>query len=95
MKRERNTFFSNYNAQNQSYIPTPNYQPFTSSNVEQTYYNGPDIGNFNEIDNRLNKIERQINRLDYRLSRLENNQTITTTNTTTSTNNDYQNMYMI
>ena len=99
MKRERNTFFTNYNAQNQSYIPNipNNFGPYQSSNVESSYYSGPDIGNINEIDNRLSKIERQINRLDYRISRLENNETITTTttNTTTTNNSDYQNMYMI
>lgn len=91
MKRERNTFFTNYNAQNQSYIPN-NFGPYQSSNIESTYYSGPDIGFTNEIDNRLSKIERQLNRLDYRISKLENNQPTIDKSTN---NQDYQNMYMI
>lgn len=89
MKKNRNTFFSNYNAQTQSYIPDfqtgmmpnntiqpmPNnqYGPYNQTSMNSSYYSGPDIQTSNDIDNRLSKIERQINRLDNRLSKLENN----------------------
>ena len=93
MKRNRNTFFSNYNAQTQSYIPNdiPFQQgPYTQTSMNSNYYSGPDINQTNDIDNRLSKIERQINRLDNRLSKLEN-QTITTE----IKDNNYPNMYML
>ncbi len=90
MKRNRNTFFTNYNAQNQTYIPDiPNMNPYTQSSMNSSYYQGPDIGISNEIDNRLSKIERQINRLDNRLTKLENNMSIE------SKDNNYSNMYML
>lgn len=97
MKRNRNTFFTNYSAQNQAYIPDMpnNFGPYTQGSQSQSFYNGPDIGMNNEIDNRLSKIERQVNRLDARLSKLENMQNITTTTTTTTSDPNYQNMYMI
>ena len=100
MKRNRNTFFSNYNAQTQAYIPNgmPNFQqtptsefgPYTQSSMNSSYYSGPDINSNNELDNRLSKIERQINRLDNRLSKLENQ-----TMTTEIKDNNYTNMYML
>lgn len=106
MKKNRNTFFSNYNAQTQSYIPDfqtgmmpnqaiapqPNNQfgPYNQTSMNSSYYSGPDIGNYNDIDNRLSKIERQINRLDNRLSKLEN-QPVTENNE----NNFSNNMYML
>lgn len=93
MKRNRNTFFSNYNAQTQSYIPNiPNneFGPYTQSSMNQNYYPGPDINTTNDIENRLSKIERQLNRLDNRLSKLENQ-----TMTTEIKDNNYTNMYML
>lgn len=100
MKRNRNTFFSNYNAQTQSYIPNgmPNMQqmptndfgPYTQTSMNSNYYSGPDINATNDLDNRLSKIERQINRLDNRISKLENQ-----TMTTEITDNNYTNMYML
>ena len=102
MKKDRNTFFSNYNAQSQSFIPNipqmqnmqmPNNQfgPYQAANQSSSFYAGPDIASSNDIDNRLSKIERQINRLESRITRLENN-------TTALDNNDsqnYNNMYML
>lgn len=101
MKRNRNTFFSNYSAQTESFIPNgipnmnnipnQNVGPYTQSSMNSNYYSGPNIATSNELDNRLSKIERQINRLDNRLSKLENiyntNQEIT--------DNNYSNMYML
>lgn len=95
MKRNRNTFFSNYNAQTQSFIPNgiPNIenQPFNQTAMNSSYYSGPDISSINDIDNRISKIERQINRLDNRLTKLETNlQTPTEIKET-----NYSNMYML
>ncbi len=94
MKKNRNTFFSNYNAQTQSYIPDPNmfmnYPNQTS--VNSSYYNGPDLNYQNDFDNRLSKIERQINRLDNRLTKLENNNASIIPN---KEENNYTNMYML
>ena len=78
MKKERNAFFSNYTAQNTSFIPSnpinmqlPNIpnQPFYNS---ETSFQETNIAGYNEIDNRLNKLERVVNRLESRVSKLEN-----------------------
>ncbi len=102
MRKDRNTFFTNYNAQSASYIPNmPNIQgipnnagPYQASQTNSSYYSGPDIGISNEIDNRLSKIERQINRLDNRLTKLENSMSNFNGNTEINENN-YSNMYML
>ncbi len=109
MRKDRNTFFTNYNAQTASYIPNVpnipnnipnninnNYGPYQASQTNSSFYSGPDIGMSNEIDNRLSKIERQINRLDNRLTKLESS--LSNNNTTTNTEineNNYSNMYML
>lgn len=106
MKRDRNSFFSNYTAQTQSFIPNGipnmnqftnqtmpnnNFGPYTESSMNSSYYSGPNIASTNDFDNRLSKIERQINRLDNRLTKLEN----MTQNTPEVTENNYNNMYML
>ena len=61
MKKDRNTFFSNYSNQTQSYFPdfnnlqSPNqtFGPYQSANTNSSIYTGPDIQMTNEIDNRL------------------------------------------
>ena len=94
MKRNRNTFFSNYNAQTQAFIPNgiPNTenQPYVGTSMMQNHYSGPDIATSNDIDNRLSKLERQINRLDNRLTKLENSMS-----STEIKDNNYTNMYML
>lgn len=104
MKKNRNTFFSNYNAQTQSYIPNfpnnmnqaiipdNNMGPYNQTSMNSNYYSGPDIAVSNEIDNRLSKIERQLNRLDNRLTKLENS--LNTPQELTE-NNYSNNMYML
>lgn len=84
MKRDRNSFFSNYTAQNTAYIP--NIQPpfINEPNNSPTDFNG-----YNDIENRLNKLERMVNRLDSRISKLEN------TNIPNPSSNNYSNMYML
>lgn len=96
MKRNRNSFFTNYNAQQQTFIPDgmpiPNQQmPYTQSSMNSNYYSGPTLTNSNDIDNRLSKIERQINRLDNRLSKLESTNNVQTE----SSEINYNNMYML
>ena len=96
MKRNRNSFFTNYNAQQQTFIPDgmqmPNQPvPYTQTSMNSNYYSGQTLTNSNDIDNRLSKIERQINRLDNRLSKLENASNIQ--NETSEIN--YNNMYML
>ena len=92
MKRNRNSFFTNYNAQTQSFIPDGmpmNNQPgpYTQSSMNSNYYSGPALTNSNDIDNRLSKIERQINRLDNRLSKLESSFSIQDTPSENTYNN--------
>ena len=99
MKKERNAFFSNYTAQNTSYIPNiPPNMPIPNNmqqqpyyNYESNYYGNSEISGYNEIDNRLNKLERVVNRLDSRVTKLENS---SLTNQQPTTNN-YSNMYML
>lgn len=103
MKKDRNTFFTNYTAQQQAYMPNPPQVPYQASGMETYQYSGPapmnnyqtPVSNYqsntnNDIENRLNRIERQLNRLENRVSALENqNIKINPTDT------NYQNMYMI
>ena len=85
MKKDRNSFFSNYTSQYQSY--TPNMGMPNSFN--DNYYPN-DLGFQNDIENRLSKIERQLNRLEQRIGTLENK-----LSTPHSSDQNYQNMYMI
>ena len=54
MKRNRNSFFTNYNASSQSFIPdgmpTPNQQmPYTQTSMNSNYYSGPTLTNSNDM----------------------------------------------
>ena len=102
MKRDRNTFFTNYNAQQASYVPNmPNMQmpamdnsqfgPYQAANTQSSFYAGPNLNTTNnDLENRIAKIERQLNRFDARLSKLES----LSSGNGAETNN-YTNMYMI
>lgn len=104
MKRDRNTFFSNYSASSQSYIPQPQmpnmqmpavqnngqFGPYQAASTESNFYAGPNIQANSDFENRLAKIERQINRLDARITRLENGSKVEIDET-----NNYSNMYML
>ena len=64
MRKDRNTFFTNYNAQTQSYIPNNvptglnnQFGPYQAASSNSSFYSGPDIGMTNELDNRLTKLE--------------------------------------
>lgn len=97
MKKERNAFFSNYTAQNTSYIPNiPNNMPIPNMQqpyipTENNFYGTNDLANYNDIDNRLNKLERVVNRLDSRVTALENK----THSIEQTPSNNCSNMYML
>ena len=77
MKKDRNSFFSEYSMNSinnmQPMMPYPNQVASQSS-----FYSGPAMDmNYNnnnytsDIESRISKIERQINRIDSRLNKLE------------------------
>lgn len=88
MKKDRNSFFQETLAYNQSSFPNMNIanNPFanniyagpTPNNGMPLNYNTPIYqnqnynDNYSDIEARLAKIERQISRLDARISKLEN-----------------------
>jgi hypothetical protein len=87
MKKDRNTFFSEYgyNSMNSGFpgMMMPNNQTFSANS---SMYAGPAINPnvnnnmYSDIDARLSKIERQINRLETRVSRLEGDTSQTNVN---------------
>ena len=88
MKRDRNSFFSqfgSYGYNNQQTMPAmPNMNMNTMpQNYNQDY----------DIDSRLSKIERELNRLDARLSKLESATMVPQTNNTDF--NFANSMYMV
>lgn len=92
MKKDRNSFFSEYSAFNnmQPNIMMPNQIASANSN----FYVGPanNLNNnmYSDIDTRLSKLERQLNRLENRVSILEGD---------SNSNDDYNysnnSMYMV
>lgn len=87
MKKNRNSFFSEYNMStyNNMQPMMPNMYPNQVSS-QSSFYSGPvmDFQNTNmmpnnmnnnytsDIESRISKIERQINRLETRINKLEN-----------------------
>lgn len=96
MKKDRNSFFSQYG------VSAYNTQPFMYPNMNNmnnmAAMNNSNMQNYpydttNEIDARISKLEREIQRLDARLSKLES-----TLVTPTTQNTDYNfanSMYMV
>ena len=79
MKKDRNSFFSEYNMSSINNNPMmPVYPNQVSS--QSSFYSGPamDYNNMmnntytNDIESRISKIERQINRIETRLKNIEN-----------------------
>ena len=98
MKRDRNSFFSEYSMNSfNTGIPNNmmmNGMPNQAFSANSNFYAGPAIPNTNmysDIDARLSKIERQLNRLETRISRLEGD------NQTNISIDEYNNnpMYMV
>ena len=89
MKKDRNSFFSQYGVSSYNSNPymIPNMMPF--DNNMNNIYPPTDTNN---IESRINKIEREIKLIDQRLSKLESELN------TTLANNDYNfanSMYMV
>ena len=77
MKKDRNSFFSEYNMTSMN-MPNmmPNPNPIFSAN--SSVYSGPMNPNmYSDLDSRLSKIERTLNRLETRINNLENGTSIT------------------
>lgn len=108
MKKDRNSFFSEYSSYNNMAPMMPNMYPNQVSS-QSSFYSGPVVDNnmmnipnqnnfsnnnyTTDIESRISKIERQINRIETRLSKLENE---LTTNYSTNTPDTYNNnMYMV
>lgn len=105
MKKDRNSFFSEYNMSAYNNMPMmPNMYPnqvasqssFYSGPVDPNMYNQNNTNNnyTNDTESRISKLERQINRLESRISKLE--QELTNFHTTDNLDNTYSNnMYMV
>lgn len=88
MKKDRNSFFSQYGSYgfNANQPQQPMMYPNMNNMMPQNYNQESDI------DARLSKIERELNRIDSRLSKLES----TTAATTNNTDYNFANsMYMV
>ena len=110
MKKDRNSFFSEYNMNAYNTQPMMPMYPNQVSR-QSSFYSGPaydqnmmNMTNMNagmnnnytsDIDSRISKLERQINRLETRITKLENE--LSTYHTATDINdNPYNNnMYMV
>lgn len=110
MKKDRNSFFSEYNMSSYNNIQ-PNMIPINSMYPNQvasqsSFYSGPALDqnmmynqNMNntytsDIESRISKIERQLNRIESRLNKLEGEFPIN--NLKDTTDNAYtNNLYMV
>ena len=72
MKKDRNSFFSEYGMNAYNNMPM---MPTNTFSANSSFYSGPGFNPnmYSDIDSRLSKIERSINRLETRVSRLEGN----------------------
>ncbi len=101
MKKDRNSFFSQFGSYGYQTNPQMNPQMNTGlvpnmNTMPQQYTTN--YNSYDDIDARLSKIEREIGRLDQRITNLENSQTNipTTTNSQTQTDFNFANsMYMV
>jgi hypothetical protein len=94
MKKDRNSFFSEYNYNSMNTGMAPNMMvPNQGVSANSNFYAGPMNPNmYTDIDSRLAKIERELNRLDVRVSRLEGS---TTSNIPDNSNYSSNSMYMV
>lgn len=84
MKKDRNSFFSQYGYSAFNTPGIPNNQNMNFNTYDPT----------SEMDARISKIEREIQRLDYRISKLEGTNN-TSTNINTTDYNFTNSMYMV
>lgn len=105
MKKDRNSFFSQYGVS--AYNTQPYMYPNMNAGMNMNMNQAPAMMNqpmmpaqydaANDIDARLSKIERELQRLDTRISKLETTPTNQASNTSIA-NNDYNfanSMYMV
>lgn len=97
MKKDRNSFFSQFgsygyqtNPQMNTNMMMPN---MANTNMQPQYTNTNSI--YDDIDSRLSKIERELSRLDQRISNLENNLVKSTANNSQTDFNFANSMYMV
>lgn len=106
MKRDRNTFFQNYSAQSQSYIPTPNMQMQSMPQMPQMNQNsqfGPyqaasQESSFYAGPNLQNnsELEQRISKIERQINRLDQRiSKLENTNKVEIDENNYSNMYML
>ena len=104
MKKDRNSFFSEYGMNAYNTMPgMMSAMPAQQVQSNSSFYSGPAFtggmnDNYtNEIESRISKLERQINRLENRISKLEGEFPTNYTKTTTDTDYSYSNssMYMV
>lgn len=90
MKKNRNAFFNENNANFQGYNPMGVNMPYVTS-ANSSFYAGNMPIMQNDFETRFAKIERQINRLEHRINNLEQKNV----KTTDDYNDTSDNMYMI
>ena len=106
MKKDRNSFFSEYGMSSYNNMNMPGVMPNLMPGQVQSnssFYAGPAMpanmpDNYtNDIDSRISKLERQINRLESRINKLENEFPTNFSKTSTETDYNYSNssMYMV
>ncbi len=108
MKKDRNSFFSEYNMNAYNTMQPMMQQPYMMPNQvssQSSFYSGPVvdqnmIANQNtyteNIDSRISKLERQINRLESRINKLESEISTNSSSFHTETDTVYKNnMYMV
>lgn len=108
MKKDRNTFFSNYNAQSQSFIPNisqmQNIQPMQNMQMPNNQFGPYQAANQSssfyagpDIAS-SNDIDNRLSKIERQINRLDSRITRLENNTTALDNNDsqnYNNMYML
>lgn len=95
MKKDRNSFFSQYGYSGYSNNMMPQGMP---NNYQNPYPYGNNNSNYEiDLDSKINRIERELNRLDERITRLESTiQTMEAKPSTTNTDYNFANsMYMV
>lgn len=105
MKKDRNSFFSEYGMNAYNNMNMAPMMPMGPSQVQSnsSFYAGPAMPNnmgenyTNDYDSRISKLERQINRLESRINKLESEFPSNFSKTSTEADYNYSNssMYMV
>ena len=105
MKKDRNSFFSEYGMSSYNNMNIPQMMQMAPGQVQSnsSFYAGPVMPNAmndnytNDLDSRISKLERQMNRLESRINKLESEFPSNFSKTTTEADYNYSNssMYMV